>query len=119
MKRSVIIVAGGGGQRMGTQVPKQFLLLAGMPVLMHTIRQFHRFDPSMPLVVALPPAHIPMWTQLCAGRQFTIAHTVTVGGGTRFASVKNALDALPETEWIAVHDGVRPLVSQELIARCF
>lgn len=119
MKRSVIIVAGGNGRRMGTQVPKQFLLLAGMPVLMHAIRRFHYFDPGMPLTVALPPAHIPTWTQLCAEHRFTVAHTVTAGGDTRFDSVKKALHALPETEWIAVHDGVRPLVSPALIARCF
>jgi 2-C-methyl-D-erythritol 4-phosphate cytidylyltransferase len=104
---------------MGMQTPKQFLLLAGMPVLMHAIRQFHYFDPAMPLIVALPPAHIPTWTQLCAGRRFTVAHTVTAGGGTRFDTVKKALHALPETDWIAVHDGVRPLVSPALIARCF
>ncbi|MDR3350621.1 MAG: 2-C-methyl-D-erythritol 4-phosphate cytidylyltransferase [Prevotellaceae bacterium] len=119
MKRSVIIVAGGSGQRMGTKIPKQFLLLAGMPVLMHAIRRFHAFDPAMPLIVALPPAHIPTWTQLCAEHCFTIAHTVTAGGGTRFESVKKALDAVHDTEWIAVHDGVRPLVSPTLIARCF
>ncbi|MDR0694946.1 MAG: 2-C-methyl-D-erythritol 4-phosphate cytidylyltransferase [Prevotellaceae bacterium] len=119
MKRSVIIVAGGSGQRMGAQMPKQFLLLAGMPVLMHAIRQFHCFDPGMPLVVALPPAHISTWTQLCAEHRFTIPHTVTAGGGTRFDSVKKALHALPGTDWIAVHDGVRPLVSPALIARCF
>ncbi|MDR0582659.1 MAG: 2-C-methyl-D-erythritol 4-phosphate cytidylyltransferase [Prevotellaceae bacterium] len=119
MKRSVIIVAGGNGRRMGMQTPKQFLLLAGLPVLMHAIRRFHHFDPAMPLVVALPPAHIPTWAQLCAEHRFTVAHTVTAGGDTRFDSVKKALQALPETEWIAVHDGVRPLVSPALIARCF
>lgn len=104
---------------MGMPVPKQFLLLAGMPVLMHAIRQFHRFDDAMPVVVALPPAHIPTWTQLCGEHHFTIAHTVVAGGGTRFDSVKNALAVLPDAEWIAVHDGVRPLAPPAVIARCF
>jgi 2-C-methyl-D-erythritol 4-phosphate cytidylyltransferase len=104
---------------MGAPTPKQFLLLAGMPVLMHTIRRFHLFDPAMPLVVTLPPAHLSTWTELCAVHRFRLPHTVTPGGGTRFDSVKKALDALPPTEWIAIHDGVRPFVSPELIARCF
>jgi 2-C-methyl-D-erythritol 4-phosphate cytidylyltransferase len=104
---------------MGTQMPKQFLLLAGMPVLMHAIRQFHRFDNAMPVVVALPSAHIPTWTQLCREHHFTIAHTVVAGGDTRFESVKNALAAVRDAEWIAVHDGVRPLVPPAVIARCF
>jgi 2-C-methyl-D-erythritol 4-phosphate cytidylyltransferase len=104
---------------MGTQLPKQFLLLAGMPVLMHAIRQFHRFDDALQVVVALPPAHIPTWTKLCGEHHFTIAHTVVAGGDTRFDSVKNALAAVRDAEWIAIHDGVRPLVSPAVIARCF
>jgi 2-C-methyl-D-erythritol 4-phosphate cytidylyltransferase len=105
--------------RMGTEMPKQFLLLAGIPVLMHTIRQFHRFDQAMPIIVALPQAHFQTWQQLCTEHAFAVAHTVVAGGATRFASVKNALAVLPEAALVAVHDGVRPCVPAPLIVRCF
>ena len=118
-KKTVIIVAGGSGLRMGAEVPKQFLLLAGKPVLMHTITQFFFFDSSISIVLVLPEAYLHRWQQLCEEYQFAVPHCVVVGGETRFQSVKNALSNLPSTELIAVHDGVRPLVSQNVIARCF
>jgi 2-C-methyl-D-erythritol 4-phosphate cytidylyltransferase len=113
------LVAGGTGIRMNTDVPKQFLLLAGQPVLMHTIRIFHLFDPEMPLFVTLPESHIPYWEQLCRNHSFTIPHHVVKGGGTRFDSVKNALDRISGEGLVAIHDGVRPLVSIETLKRTF
>ena len=113
------MVAGGTGTRMNTEVPKQFLLLAGQPVLMHTIRIFHLFDPGMILFVVLPENHIPYWEELCRKHSFTIAHRLVKGGETRFGSVKNALKQISGAGLVAIHDGVRPLVSIETLKRTF
>jgi 2-C-methyl-D-erythritol 4-phosphate cytidylyltransferase len=118
----VIIVAGGNGKRMNSTIPKQFMLLAGKPVLMHTILRFHEADPELNLVVVLPERHLATWDNLKADHNFTVEHQTVAGGETRFHSVKNGLAALPEVtspSIIAVHDGVRPLVSNDLIRRCF
>jgi 2-C-methyl-D-erythritol 4-phosphate cytidylyltransferase len=119
MQRSTIIVAGGSGKRMGAAVPKQFLLLKGKPLLMWTIEVFHRFDAAMQLIVVLPQDHHATWQDLCAEHQFTIPHTLVCGGAERFHSTLEGLKALAHEGLVAVHDGVRPLVSTELIARCF
>ena len=119
MKNCCIIVAGGNGSRMGTELPKQFLLIGGIPVLMHTIRKFYDFDPSLQLILVLPEAEIIGWDKLCRKYQFAIPHQVIAGGDTRFQSVKNGLSAAKECNLIAIHDGVRPLVSHETLARCF
>ena len=113
------MVAGGTGIRMNTEVPKQFLLLAGQPVLMHTIRIFHLFDPGMTLFVTLPESHIPYWEQLCRHHSFLIPHHLVKGGETRFGSVKNALERIKGEGLVAIHDGVRPLVSIETLKRTF
>jgi 2-C-methyl-D-erythritol 4-phosphate cytidylyltransferase len=117
--RCVIIVAGGAGQRMGASIPKQFLPLAGRPLLMHTITQFVRYDAALYIVVALPATHIDRWQRLCDEYRFTAPHHVVAGGDSRTASVRNALAGLPDAGFIAVHDGVRPLTPIEVIARCF
>ncbi|MBK8582673.1 MAG: 2-C-methyl-D-erythritol 4-phosphate cytidylyltransferase [Flavobacteriales bacterium] len=119
MKRSAIIVAGGVGKRMGSAVPKQFLLLAGKPVLCHTITAFHRFDSAMQLIVVLPKEQIEIWRALCIGHGITLEHTVVAGGAERFHSVREGLMKVKHDGLVAVHDGVRPLVSVELIERCF
>ncbi len=119
MKRSCIIVAGGNGSRMGSELPKQFLPLEGLPVLMHTILNFHNFDPTMELVVVLPEDEIESWQTLCMKYDFDTPHQVVKGGNTRFQSVKNGLSKLMEYDLIAIHDGVRPLVSNETLIRCF
>ncbi len=118
-KLYAIIVAGGSGTRMGGSLPKQFMLLKGEPILMHTIRKFHSFNREMKLVVVLPSDQMDTWKQLCDEYNFTIPHTLITGGFTRFHSVKNALSQTGTEGLIAVHDGVRPLVSQETISRCF
>ena len=119
MQRSTIIVAGGSGKRMGSAVPKQFLLLEEKPVLCHTIEAFYRFDPDMQLIVVLPIEQMDAWAALCSEHSFAIGHTVVAGGAERFHSVGEGLKAVKHEGLVAVHDGVRPLVSVELIARCF
>lgn len=117
--KSVIIVAGGSGKRMGAPLPKQFMLLKGRPLLCWTIEVFHRYDASMPIVVVLPEQHIPIWKSLCIGHNFHVAHEAVAGGEERFHSVRNGLAQVKHDGLLAVHDGVRPLVSVEVIDRCF
>jgi 2-C-methyl-D-erythritol 4-phosphate cytidylyltransferase len=119
MSNCCIIVAGGNGSRMGTELPKQFLPVGGVPVLMHTIRNFYDFDPLLQLILVLPESEMSVWNDLCHQYQFTIPHQVIAGGDTRFQSVKNGLSLASDCNLIAVHDGVRPLVSHETLARCF
>jgi 2-C-methyl-D-erythritol 4-phosphate cytidylyltransferase len=119
MKNCAIIVAGGGGSRMGSKVPKQFLLLNNLPVLMHTINNIHDFDKEMSIIVVLPPGEIDQWQKLCHKYDFKVPHQITAGGKVRYDSVKNGLKMAPVCELIAVHDGVRPLVSHETLKRCF
>lgn len=118
MKRSTIIVAGGSGKRMGASVPKQFLLLKGMPVLCRTIEAFYQADPDMQLIVVLPEDQLDSWRMLCIGHGFTLEHSVVCGGEERFHSVREGLKEVKHEGLVAVHDGVRPLVSVGLIARC-
>ncbi len=119
MDRSAILVAGGIGKRMASPVPKQFMLLRGKPVLCHAIEAFHRFDPAMQLIVVLPQEQIDIWKSLCIGNHVSIEHTVVAGGTQRFHSVHEGLKEVKHDGLVAVHDGVRPLVGTELIARCF
>lgn len=119
MQRSTIIVAGGSGKRMGSPIPKQFMLLKGRPLLCWTIDAFHAFDPGMPIIVVLPEAQIPIWKALCIGHGFLTEHRIVAGGEERFHSTRNGLQAVKGDGIVAVHDGVRPLVSKDLIARCF
>lgn len=117
----IIIVAGGKGLRMGCDVPKQFLPVKGMPVLMRTISRFHECNPSMQIILVLPHHQQQYWHDLCSQYAFGIAHTVVDGGDTRFASSRNGLDAIPDdaTGTVGIHDGVRPFVAAEVISRCY
>lgn len=119
MDKFVIIVAGGSGSRMNSEVPKQFLLLNNLPVLMHTINAFNDID-GLSIIVVIPDHFINLWSQLCTQYSFSIHHTVVAGGSTRFESVKNGLDTIKTIEGIvAIHDGARPLVSRWLIQTAF
>lgn len=115
-----IIVAGGKGSRFGSDTPKQFLPLAGKPVLMHTIEKFAACHGTH-ITVVLPAQFIEWWNDLCKEYGFTIRHRVVTGGDSRYASVKNALDTTKanDADLVAIHDGVRPLASQHLIAQAF
>lgn len=104
---------------MGGPVPKQFQSVKGRPILMWTIDAFHRYDPLMPLIVVLPQAHFDIWKALCMGHRFFIHHHVVAGGEQRWHSVKAGLAKVEGDGLVAVHDGVRPLVGIDLIARCF
>ena len=119
MKRSVIIVAGGKGLRMGGDIPKQFVKINGLPILMHTINSFYSFDSSINIIVVLPIDQQDFWKDLCREYKFTVSHTIVDGGETRFHSVKNGLESIHEDGIVAVHDGVRPFVSHEVIENCF
>ena len=118
-KHTILIVAGGRGTRMGGPQPKQFLELAGRPVLMHTLEAFDRWDASARLIVVLPEDQIDTWKRLCEAYVFGRIHRVVAGGETRFHSVRNGLGAVASNGLIAVHDGVRPLVAPSVIAACF
>ncbi|RYY18338.1 MAG: 2-C-methyl-D-erythritol 4-phosphate cytidylyltransferase [Cytophagaceae bacterium] len=120
LPRYAILVAGGSGQRMGADRPKQFLLLKGEPVLLHTLRRFA--EPALAvtqIVLVLPASQLAYWQQLLADYQSTIPHLLVAGGETRWASVKAGLAALPAAPptgaLVAVHDGVRPLVPASVI----
>ena len=115
----VIITAGGTGSRMGSEKPKQFLELNGLPLLMHSIKAFFIYSVDIEIIVTLPEIHISGWGILCDKHQFRVRHQVCPGGETRFDSVRNGLSLIKGEGLVAVHDGARPLVSVELIARCF
>ena len=116
---AAIIVAGGSGTRMQASVPKQFLLLNGLPVLMHTIKAFQNSQSEPAIILVLPQAHRQYWDDLCAEHNFTIPHQIANGGETRFHSVKNGLSLIEGDAVIAVHDAVRPLTGKAIIDEAF
>lgn len=114
------MVAGGTGTRMGSATAKQFLLLAGKPIILHAFEAFHAFDPEAQFILVLYPALREEWQQLVQKYQFTLPHTLVDGGAERFHSVRNGIAALSdEVELVAVHDSVRPLVEEATISRSF
>lgn len=122
MKKYVIVVAGGKGLRMGGEIPKQFLPVGGRPVLMRTIEAFFQSVPDIGIVLVLPHEQQEYWKELCRQYDFRIPCTLADGGRTRFHSVQNGLKAVPDGEkeaLVAVHDGVRPFVSPQVIRTCF
>ena len=112
MNKVALIVAGGEGTRMNTDTPKQFLLLNNLPVLMYTIKQFSHFEK---IVLVLPPPQFVYWEKICNTYNFTQQHILVAGGETRFHSVKNGLAKIADNTIVAIHDGVRPLISTTLI----
>ena len=119
MRRKIygIFVAGGSGTRMGGDVPKQFLLLDGRPILQCTIERFLEAEPDLKVITVLPRTHFQTWKDLCAAHSFHCPQTLVAGGLTRFHSVQNALAKVPDGAIVSIHDGVRPLLSAELIRR--
>ena len=117
----VIIVAGGKGLRMGGDVPKQFQLLGNQPVLMHTLQRFADDCKDLQIILVLPQEQIEYWSDLGEKYHFGVEHWIVAGGETRFHSVQNGLAQIPDDAEgvVAVHDGVRPLVSREVIGKCF
>lgn len=119
LKKFAIIVAGGLGTRMNAGIPKQFLLLGGKPVLMHSIESFSSSYSDITIILVLPAGQFSTWQALCDQHGFTLPHQVVEGGETRFHSVKNALSTILNAGLIAIHDGARPLISVSLIREAF
>jgi len=119
MQLYVVIVAGGSGTRMGAEIPKQFLELAGRPVLMHTIERFKAFDESIEIITVLPENQLRHWIELQEKYSFNVPQTIVKGGSARFFSVRNGLKFVNAPSLVAIHDGVRPFVSIDTIRRCF
>ncbi|WP_374164719.1 2-C-methyl-D-erythritol 4-phosphate cytidylyltransferase [Arcticibacter sp. MXS-1] len=119
MKYYAVIVAGGSGNRMKAEVPKQFMPLLGRPILMHTIEAFFHSALRPEIILVLNPAHFQTWNELCNQHNFQLPVRLVPGGQERFHSVRNALADIEVGSIVAVHDAVRPVVSAELIERCF
>ena len=117
----VIIVAGGKGLRMGSDIPKQFLPIGGKPVLMRTIERFRQYSADIQIILVLPEAQQAYWQQLCKKYDFHVDYQLANGGETRFHSVQNGLALIPDDAEgvVGVHDGVRPFPSIEIIRRCY
>lgn len=118
MKKIVLIVAGGSGTRMNSEIPKQFIEIAGMPVLMHTFSAFYQMKKDFEFVLVLPKLQFENWRLLCLKHNFQIKHSIVPGGETRFDSVKNGLDFISENGIVLIHDAVRPFVSESTINSC-
>lgn len=119
MVQYALIVAGGKGLRMGTELPKQFLPIGGKPVLMRTLEAFYTYNSEIQIILVLPHSQQSYWMQLCREYCFLLPHVIADGGETRFHSVKNGLAFVKSPGLVGVHDGVRPFVAQEVIARCY
>lgn len=119
MKYYAIIVGGGSGSRMQSEIPKQFMMLKGRPVLMHTIEAFYNSDLNPEIIVVLNMDFHPYWEKLCEEFKFLVPHQLAKAGEQRFHSVKNGLKLVKETSVVAIHDAVRPLVSPEIIKASF
>lgn len=117
----IIIVAGGKGLRMGGEIPKQFLPIAGKPVLMRTIERFREYSNDLGIILVLPKNQQEYWLKLCKEYDFNVNYRIADGGATRFHSVQNGLALIPNNEEgvVGVHDGVRPFVSIDTINRCY
>ena len=130
MSDYVIIVAGGKGLRMGTEIPKQFLPIGGKPVLMRTIERFREYSADLQIILVLPQSQQEYWQELCHKYSFPLpqqgeagrgSYLLANGGQTRFHSVQNGLALIPDDAEgvVGVHDGVRPFPSIDVIARCY
>jgi len=117
----VIIVAGGKGLRMGSDIPKQFLPIGGKPVLMRTLERFREYSPTLQIILVLPKAQQDYWHQLCKDYDFKVEYILADGGETRFHSVQNGLAKIPDDAEgvVGVHDGVRPFPSIDVIRNCY
>ncbi len=119
MKLYAVIVAGGSGKRIQSGIPKQYLELAGKPVLMHTLERFKAFDNAIEIITVLPENQLRFWGELQKKYSFDVPHTLVKGGKARFFSVRNGLKFVDSPGLVAIHDGVRPFVSVDTIKRCF
>jgi 2-C-methyl-D-erythritol 4-phosphate cytidylyltransferase len=119
MNRAVIIVAAGSGSRMGGDLPKQYLKLREKPLIIHTLERFQNFDPEMKVVVVLALAHRELWEDIAKSYEIAGGLTIVMGGAKRYDSVNNGLSRVDKASLVGIHDAVRPLVSQDTLARCY
>lgn len=119
MTKYLIVTAGGAGKRMGSDIPKQFIDLAGKPIILRTIERFLEYDNQLKIILVLPENHFDSWNTICKKHSFKADIQLVIGGDERFYSVKNGLKEATEHSLIAIHDAVRPLVSLQTIERCF
>ena len=117
--RYAVVLAAGEGRRMHSDLPKQFLELGGRPLLRRTLERFLEFDPEIHLIVVLPAEWTDYWRDYCSRSGFRPRMRLTAGGLTRFHSVKNALEFVPDGALVAVHDGVRPLIDAPFLSGLF
>jgi len=118
MTKSIIITAGGIGKRMESSIPKQFIEVKGLPILMHTISRFFEYDNSIEIIIVLPKDHVSFWDELVTKFKFKIPHKIVEGGKERFFSIQNGLNSA-NGDLIGIHDGVRPFVSVKVIQSVF
>jgi 2-C-methyl-D-erythritol 4-phosphate cytidylyltransferase len=114
-----LIVAGGKGTRIKSKLPKQFLELNGKPILLHTLEAFYRYSENITIVLVLPEDDFSIWNEICKKYNFTKSIILQKGGETRFQSVKYGLEKITSPGLVAIHDGVRPLVSEDIIGASF
>lgn len=114
-----IIVAGGSGLRMQSAIPKQFIEIGGLPILMRTIKAFHQYSKDIHIILVIPETQFALWHDLVDKHHFNIACQLVKGGETRFDSVKNGLQVIENEGLVAVHDGVRPFITTQIIDQCY
>lgn len=117
-KKYAIVVAGGSGSRMGSDIPKQFIEVGGLPILMHTLKRFKEADCDIEIILVLPETQFEYWETLCA-KYTTVPHQLVKGGKTRFQSSLNGVRVIQNEGLVAIHDGVRPFVSSDIINESF
>ena len=118
-KKYLVVMAAGHGTRMGSALPKQFIPLGGKPILQRSIERFVQACPDVKVITVLPRDYMPEWKDLCQKNNFYYPQILVEGGITRFHSVRNALEKVPAGAVVAIHDGVRPMVTPDLVARMF
>lgn len=118
-EESVIIVAGGSGIRMGSDIPKQFIEIGGKPILMRTMEAFFNYNSDIEIILVLPESHVNYWEKLCDTKNFNLNHKVSYGGLSRGESVQNGLNAVEKKGLVAIHDGVRPFVPIDVVREAF
>ena len=120
MKKYVVIVAGGSGERMKSDIPKQFIEVGGIPIIIHTLNIFAHAIPDIEFIIVVNPKWIQLWKMICENHNIDNSFITIEGGPTRFHSVKNGLSKINNlNSLVAIHDAVRPFVSKEVIRVCF
>lgn len=119
MNRGVVIVAGGSGRRMGSEIPKQYMKLHGKPVILHTLEKFFHFDPDIKVVLVMAAGHLKFWNGIPLSHEYHSRIEIAPGGRSRYDSVKSGLSFIEDGLVVGIHDAVRPLVSRETLERCY